>query len=212
MSSHIVHEFKETSLEQLFTVSEKRSLKAIAIKVYLHNDPSGTFTLSLKNSSDEVIISKSLTWAEIVTGAGFTANEYHYGYLLFSFDRYVNLFDLTNYKLVLSSSGYSFLESSYLGWIEPHENVLNGVNRGHGFKLYGPKEGGTVRVIDFFDGQSSSTVPTSTTLSVVVAGYLYFGDESTDGSWRMHLDGGVFKHEKRIGGVWTLAETVEAQT
>ncbi len=211
MSTHIVHDLETTDLEQSFTVEESRTVKSIAIKTYLHNDPSGTFTLSLKLSDDTLVEAKSLTWAEIAAGGGFTANEYHYGYLLFEFDNYINLYDLVDYKLVLSSSGYTFAETSYLGWIEPHENILNDATNGYGFKLYGPTDGGTMRVIDFFDGQSSSSVPTYTSLNVAVDGYFYLGDETTDGSWRMYLDSGVFKHEKRVSGTWVLVETVEAQ-
>ncbi len=201
MSTHLVHELEAIPLFQTFTVEEKKVLAHIAIKLYIHNDPPGTFTLNLKLENDDLIASKLLTMAEIIAGAGFNANEYHYGYLLFDFDTFINIYPEVNYKIELVSTGYTMTADSLMGWIQPHENKLNENTTGYGFKLYGPTRGGAMRVIDFFDGQSSSTVPTYEALNVSTTGYFYIGDESTDGSWRMSVDAGIFKHEKKIAGV-----------
>lgn len=206
MSSHIIYEL-ETTLSQSLQVDENRTIKKIAIKAYWHLDPAGTFILTIKQGSN-TIITKSLTSAEIMAGAGWTAGQYHVGYLLFDFDKFFNLYPETDYTIELSASGYTYADSSFIGWAEEHENNVNSSGNTFGYRLYGPKRGGTVRIIDFFDGQSSASAPTFE--SVSTATYFYIGDESTDGSWRIYADSGALKFEKRISGAWTLAENMEA--
>lgn len=38
--------------------------------------------------------------------------------------------------------------------------------------------------------------------------YLYYGDSDTDGSWRVVLEGGDLKHQKRVAGTWVTKQTI----
>ena len=85
--------------------------------------------------------------AEILSNAGFSASQYHWGVFNFEFDNYNLLKRGITYTIELSSSGYSFSESAYLGWIKPHESPLNtfvGVaqtflENAFGYELWGHK-------------------------------------------------------------------------
>ena len=66
--------------------------------------------------------------------------------------------------------------------------------------------------IDGFSGLSVNGTLSATTLQASNAyidstGYLYFGDSSTDGSWRMSISGANFIVEKRVGGNWIISGT-----
>ncbi len=128
MSLIVVDELKAIALTQDFTIANTMltglRCKSIRPLLYLHNDPTGTFTITLKEGAT-VIDSKSLTGAEIVSTAGFTAGQFHWGIFNFEFDKYNLLKKNTTYTIELDSSGYSFSEFSYLGWIKPHEDLIN---------------------------------------------------------------------------------------
>jgi hypothetical protein len=53
---------------------------------------------------------------------------------------------------------------------------------------------------------SATTIQTSNTY-IESTGYLYFGDDNTNGSWRMSISGANFIVEKRVGGVWIISGT-----
>jgi hypothetical protein len=53
---------------------------------------------------------------------------------------------------------------------------------------------------------SATTLQTSNTY-IESTGYLYFGDDNTDGSWRMRISGSNFIVEKRVSGVWIISGT-----
>lgn len=210
MSTHLIYEYESTPIFQDFQVKEYEQLDRIAIGLYFHNDPAGSYKLSISTIDGE-LISKTYTMAEIITMGGWNAGEYHIGYTMFTFDTFVNLHPLVEYKITLEVTGYTFAPSSLVGVMIPHEDKLNGSEGAVlGYKLYNLIDGGNMRIVDFFDGQSSATQPTFEEIVVSVSGYYYLGDEDTDGSWRWHIAGGDMHYEKRIAGVWTLAETKEA--
>lgn len=123
MTTLVVNELR-TTLEQDFYVDKRLQLSAIRLNLYLHNDPSGTFTLSVKNGSDTIATS-SLTVSTIKTNAGLSDNQYHHGFFRFDFSDIVPLIKNVTYTLELSSSGYTFSDSSYIGWIKEFENNTN---------------------------------------------------------------------------------------
>ena len=125
MSKLLVEELEATTLSQSFTILNRLALSAVRPLLYLHNDPTGTFTLTIKNGS-ETVTSASLTGAQIISNAGFTAGQYHYGFFKFDMSAILNID--TTYTLELSSSGYTFSEASYLGWIREHENNTNSID------------------------------------------------------------------------------------
>lgn len=141
MSSIILDELR-TSLTQDFSLLKRTQVTAIRPNLYLHNDPSGTFTLAIKNGSD-TIASSTLTMAEIITNAGFSAGQYHWGIFRFDFDE-ITLNKSVTYTLELSTSA-AFDESSYLGWIKEYTNnkntltdsVENDFERDYSFELIG---------------------------------------------------------------------------
>jgi hypothetical protein len=53
---------------------------------------------------------------------------------------------------------------------------------------------------------SATTLQTSNTY-IESTGYLYFGDDNTDGSWRMGISGSDFIVEKRVSGNWIISGT-----
>jgi hypothetical protein len=88
----------------------------------MHNTPAGTFTFTVK-SGGVALASKSFTSASIKSDLG-TTDDYAHLYKTLEFDTVIPL-EKGTYSIVLSSSGYTFSDSSYLGWIKPHENIFN---------------------------------------------------------------------------------------
>lgn len=142
MTTLVVDEL-ETTLDQQFTVllNRRLTIEGVRIYIYMHNAPSGTFTLSLKEGAT-VHASKTFTSAEIKTDLS-TSDNYAHLWKVISFSNVIHLSKST-YTLSLSSSGYSFSESSYLGWVKPHENIFNltdglndtDFNNPRGFQLF----------------------------------------------------------------------------
>lgn len=123
MSLINVEALKGTTLIQEFKIKRNRlNLTAVRPWLYLHNDPAGTFTLTLKDGAN-ILDSSDFTVSDLKNGAGLNDNEYHKGF--FKIDLRATLQHDRLYSLELSSSGYSFSGSSYLGWIKEFENLTN---------------------------------------------------------------------------------------
>lgn len=123
MTTLVVDEL-QTTLTQNFTIDLNRRFELTAVRPYLlmYNSPSGTFTLSLKEGAT-THASVNFTSAEIKSDLS-TSNDYAYLWKTLQFSNPVFL-SKGSYSLVLSSSGYTFSESAYLGWIKEHENIFN---------------------------------------------------------------------------------------
>ena len=72
--------------------------------------------------------------------------------------------------------------------------------------------GGTVTGSTSFTNGLTANTLSATTLQasntyIDSTGYLYFGDSSTNGSWRMSISGSDFIVEKRVGGNWIISGT-----
>jgi|DEB0MinimDraft_6_1074348.scaffolds.fasta_scaffold09455_3 hypothetical protein len=123
MSTLLVEPLQGTPLTQDFEIKGNRlNLTAIRPRLYMHNDPTGTFTLNLKYSGN-VIATADFTMAEIKAGASYNDNEYHHGFIKIDIGAVLNIG--ATYTLELTSSGYTFSEASYLGWIKEFENQTN---------------------------------------------------------------------------------------
>ena len=120
----LVVEDMYTILEQDFTVNHNRRYLIEGIKIYLmmYNSPAGTFTLSVKQSA-ATIASKSFTSADIKTDLS-TSNNYAHLWKALAFANPLML-SRGDYTLELSHSGYTHSDTSYLGWVKPHENIFN---------------------------------------------------------------------------------------
>lgn len=119
--SYIVTEELITTLTQTITLSYDRiyHVAGIKIKLLMYNAPSGTFTLSIKQGAT-TLSTATFTSADIKTDLSTTDNYAHlYKALNFSLP-----LKKGSYDLVLSSAGYTYSASSFLGWIKSHENVF----------------------------------------------------------------------------------------
>ena len=126
MTTLVVEELK-TTLSQNFTINGERRYQLVAVrpKIYMHNAPNGTFSLSIKSGST-TLASKSFTSAEIKSDLS-TSDNYAWIWKNLAFDFTVPL-EKGDYSLELSSSGYSFSSSSYIGWVKDHESVFNTIS------------------------------------------------------------------------------------
>lgn len=127
----------DSVLTQTFQVEKRVQAVSVRPWLYFHNDPSGTFKIAIKSNGNE-IASKELTMSEIKTMAGWNDNEYHHGFIKFDLSAILNI--NTNYDIELSADSYSNDSSSYIGWVKPHENLINtfeGVAPFDNYKPYG---------------------------------------------------------------------------
>ena len=113
----------ETTLSQEFTLSgnERRQVSAIRPWVLMFNVPAGTFTFSLKSGSD-ILAQVSFTSADIQSDLS-TSDTYGYIYKRLVFDNIIPL-EAGTYTIEMSSSGYTFSESSFIGWGRRTENLF----------------------------------------------------------------------------------------
>jgi hypothetical protein len=42
----------------------------------------------------------------------------------------------------------------------------------------------------------------------LIGGWLYLGDKDTDGTWRIMIDSGNLKSQKRVSSIWTDAQII----
>lgn len=123
MTTLVVEELK-TTLSQTMTVDHEKRITIAGIRpyVYMHNNPAGTFTFKIKDGGVE-IASQDFTSAEIKADLS-TSDNYAHLFKRILFDNPIQL-TKKEYELEISSSGYSFTESGYIGWIREHEHQFN---------------------------------------------------------------------------------------
>jgi len=119
--SYIVVDELDTTLSQTITLDYDRiyHVAGIKMKLLMYNAPAGTFTLSL-NKDATTLASASFTSADIKSDLS-TTDDYAYLYKALNFSLPLKK---GSYQLVLSSSGYTYSASSFMGWIKSHENVF----------------------------------------------------------------------------------------
>lgn len=156
---------RETPLIQDFTIpidSYRLNLFAIRPLLMLYNDPVGTFTLTLK-ANGNILIATDFDIDYLKSNADFLDNQYHYGF--FKIPMQAVLYPYINYRLELSSSGYTFDGSSYLSWLKEFEDITNTFTdetiwsyreKPFGYQLWSQKMS---RVLNFNDTFSSATLP-----------------------------------------------------
>ncbi len=133
MTTLVVDELK-TTLTQNLTINLNRRYTVAGIRpyLYMHNSPSGTFTLSIKEGAT-THASKTFTSAEIKSDLS-TSDNFAHIYKALVFANPLHLSEGT-YTLELSSSGYTFGESSYLSWVKDFENIYNNTDSLTGISL-----------------------------------------------------------------------------
>lgn len=122
----LIEELRNT-LSQEFTISlnKRRQVYAVRPRLYMHNAPSGTFTVKIKDGATE-LASRDFTSTELKSLLN-TANNYAHGFFKLDFDEPVPLKNGT-YQVELSASGYTFSESAYLAWVKDHDNVFHEID------------------------------------------------------------------------------------
>jgi hypothetical protein len=101
---------------------ERYTIGAIYPYIYMHNSPPGTFTLRLMKDSVE-LFSRTFSCADIKSALNTTDN---YAHVFFPIIPSSPIFlDSGVYVIRLTSSGYVFSESQYIGLIRQHENLNN---------------------------------------------------------------------------------------
>ncbi len=126
MTKLVVDELHST-LSQTFTVykNERLTIEAIRPYIYMHNAPAGTFTIAVKSGGTE-LFSKTFTSVEIKSDLS-TANNYIHIWKTLVFASPAQI-ENGEYELELSSAGYTYSDSSYLGWVREHENLTNEIS------------------------------------------------------------------------------------
>lgn len=123
MTTVLFEELKSVALEQNIVVEERISLKTIRLNLIKALSPAGTLILKVKDESG-TIIEGTLTSAQIETQASeITALNYFHGFIDFGLEDFV--LNPGNYTVELSSSGYTYSDSSYYGWVKEFENRTN---------------------------------------------------------------------------------------
>lgn len=121
--SYLATEELKTTLTQTITLKYNRvyQIAGLKLKLVMFNAPSGTFTVSIKSGAN-TLASKDFTSAEIKTDLS-TVNNYAWLWKPFEFSTICAL-KKGSYDIVLSSSGYTYSNTSFLGWVKPHENIF----------------------------------------------------------------------------------------
>lgn len=103
-----------------YSSSERAIIASIMPYLMMYNAPTGTFTFSVLNGST-VLFSKTFTSADIKASLNTTSNYAHVFFPIVPTEQ-VEL-EKGTYRFKLTSSGYTFSESAYIGWIRQHEDL-----------------------------------------------------------------------------------------
>ena len=118
-----------TTLTQPFKLNlhERSHVTAVRPYMVIVGAPAGTFTMSLKSGAN-TLASKTFTSASMKSDLSTADNNVHMMVNLTFTD--VTPLSPGSYDLVLSSSGYTFSGTSFLGWAKEYDSVYNEVTTG----------------------------------------------------------------------------------
>lgn len=106
----IVHELKAAGLIQEIKAPRNVLVEAIRPHIYRHNSPTGSLKIQILDDSDVLI-----TESEVIDIDDIGSQDFFHGYVRFLIN--VGLKEGLTYKIKLVGlSGYTFSESSYIGW------------------------------------------------------------------------------------------------
>lgn len=154
-----------SEISQVFSITRRHSLHTIGPYLYKHLSPSGTFTFSIIQNAT-TLGSKSFTSADIETIDGVTASNYFHGAYRLTFANPIIL-NPGQVTVKLTSSGYTFSESAYIGWIREHERTVNAfTDTGNDWQNplaveFWTYQGGDLRTLDISDGFTSGSTPST---------------------------------------------------
>lgn len=130
MSQRIVEELRTVTLTQDYTLAEGSNYNIARVKpfIFSYNGPSGTFTLTIKQNS-ATVGSATFTAASLKSDIG-TAHDYFFAWAnLTPLPPGGGASDVISLKpgtvtFELSSSGYTFSDSAWIGWVQEHEFAI----------------------------------------------------------------------------------------
>tara|TARA_R110000868_G_scaffold4895_12_gene30509 strand:- start:235 stop:1500 length:1266 start_codon:yes stop_codon:yes gene_type:complete len=180
----------------------------------------GYYSGSTIDITDRILVKvrTTNTGSQTNTLTFFTEGQQHYSYGITPFSNFnaltcetlsgcTTIVNLENNKV--NKSGDTMTGTLYVPTISAttYQNLPDNVT---GYYL--PLSGGTVTgSTSFTNGLTANTISATTLQAsntyIESTGYLYFGDSSTDGSWRMSISGANFMVEKRVGGNWIISGT-----
>ena len=127
MTTLVVTELR-TSLTQSysFDLNERAHIGSVSPYIYIHNAPAGNFSLTLSQNSN-VVISKSFDCNDLLSELG-TVDDFAHGFFPF-IDDSLMIVENGDFTVTLTAvSGYSYNESSFIGWVRQHEDIQNAMN------------------------------------------------------------------------------------
>jgi len=133
MSFLTIHELgnEEAEFEQVLTLEKDILINAIRPYIYKHNSPAGTIRMAIWKNAAEIAYGE-LTSTEMENLDDDLANfDFAHGHMRFDLNRFVRL-RKGEYTIKMSSTGYTFSESAYFGWVKAHEDIrysINGVSQ-----------------------------------------------------------------------------------
>lgn len=106
----LVHELTASGLEQVMVATDTCILVAVRPHIYRHMIPSGSLAIEVRDGDDNLLA----TSESVAINSIGSANYYH-GYVRFFVNVGIVSGQTYKFKLV-SSGGYTFNESAYIGW------------------------------------------------------------------------------------------------
>lgn len=123
MSTIVANELIST-LEQEFTynLNDRVHIGGFYPYLLMYNSPLGTFKIEVLKGAN-VVYEEEFTSSDIKTTIG-TTDNYAITFYPIIPPSPIQI-EKGSYKIKLSSTGYTYYSSSYLAWIQQHENVQN---------------------------------------------------------------------------------------
>lgn len=117
----LVEELKSVAISQDYSLSSgaNRNIAQVVPFIYIHNAPAGTFTFSIKDNAG-TIASTTFTSTDVKDDYG-TSNSYLASWHRLTFSNNVSLKGGNTYTFELSSSGYTYSNTSFIAWVKEHE-------------------------------------------------------------------------------------------
>ena len=135
--STILNEQLVTTLEQpiAYLSGERAHIAAFYPYLLLFNSPAGTFTFSLLSGAT-VLFSQEFTSASIKAAVS-TTNDYVHTFHPIVPTDLIQL-ESGDYIVKISATGYTATDSSYLAWIQQHEDLSLDLDYTPGNDTYNP--------------------------------------------------------------------------
>lgn len=108
MSTLLLNELK-TSLTQTITPEYTQIVRAIRLDLVKYANPAGSIKVTIKDEHDNTVATSPL-----LAISSISEDLYYHGFI--RFDISAHLKANTTYNIVLSSQGYTFSDSNYIGW------------------------------------------------------------------------------------------------